>query len=99
MTNDDECVCEWCGSDGWLDFELDNGKCIMCIVDYCNHKNQDIVSWDLHLYAHIPNIVIHHVCMDCELSWSYKYKLVDGIRSALTHEEINTSDINQDVKL
>ena len=99
MTNDDDYECEWCGSDGWLDFELQDGKCKMCIVNYCTHKNQDIVSWDLNLYVHRPNIVTHHVCMDCELSWTMTYMLVDGVRSALTHEEVNTSDIYQDVKL
>ena len=99
MTNDDECVCEWCGSDGWLDFELQDGKCKMCIVNDCHHKNQDIVSHDLFLFKVVPILVVHHVCLDCELSWNYEYKLVNGVRSELTHEEINISDIYQDVKV
>ena len=99
MSNDDEFECEWCGSDGWLDFELDDGKCKMCIVNDCNHKNVDIVSYDLFLYHKIPHIVTHHVCMDCELCWNYDFELVNGKRSKLYHEEVNTSDIYQDVKV
>lgn len=99
MNNDDDHSCEWCGSDGWLDFELDNGKCKICIVNDCNHENQDIFSGEMFLYRTIPKIIVHHVCLDCELSWEYEYKLVNGVRSTLTHEEVNSSDIYQDVKV
>ena len=95
--SDDMCSCEWCGSDNWHEWELDNGKCKMCVVNDCRHTNNDIVSYDLDHYNN--QIDVHHVCMDCELSWTYTYKLVKVKRSELTHEEVNTSDIYQDVKV
>ena len=99
MSSEEECTCEWCGSDGWLDFELDNGKCKMCVVNDCHHRNTDVVSYDLFLHHTIPSIITHHVCMDCEMSWHYTYRLVDGVRSRLEHEDVHSSDIYQDVKV
>ena len=97
--SEDWVSCEWCGSDNWEEYELDNGKCKMCVVNDCRHTNTDICSYELNLYSSIPSIKVHHVCMDCELSWTKTYKLVDGVRSKLTHEDVNTSDIYQDVKV
>ncbi len=38
--SDDWVSCEWCGSDNWEEYELDNGKCIMCVVNDCRHQNK-----------------------------------------------------------
>ena len=95
---DDLFSCEWCGSDDWEEYELDHGKCKMCIVNDCRHTNTDVVSWDLDLYRD-PKIEVHHVCLDCEMSWTKTYKLVNPVTSKLTHEDVNTSDIYQDVKV
>ena len=97
--SEEECTCEWCGSDGWLDFELDHGKCKMCVVNDCHHKKTDVVSYDVFLHHTIPSIITHHVCLDCEMSWHYTYRLVDGVRSPLEHEDVHSSDIYQDVQV
>ena len=39
--------CEWCGSDNWEEYELDNGKCKICVVNDCRHTNTNMVSYDL----------------------------------------------------
>jgi len=90
----DQC-CEWCGSDGWHVSDLQDGKCITCVVNDCKHHNTEEVSYSIRM----GQIVFHHVCLDCELCWTYTYKLDNGIRSKLTHEEVNTDDIYQDVKV
>ena len=59
----------------------------------------DVVSYDVALYTSNPKIEVHHVCLDCELSWTMTYKLENGKRSKLTHEDVNTDDIYQDVKV
>jgi len=93
------CSCEWCGSDNWLEWELDNGKCKMCVVNDCRHSNTDVASHELFLYSNNPRIIVDYVCLDCELCWTKTFKLENGVRSKLTHEDVNTSDIYQDVKL
>ena len=95
--SDDMCHCDWCGSDNWFEWELDNGKCKMCIVNTCHHHNQDTVSYEINYSP--KTIDFHHVCLDCELSWTMTYKLENGKRSKLTHEDVNTDDIYQDVKV
>jgi len=95
--SDDWVSCEWCGSDSWEEYELDNGKCIMCVVNDCRHQNKDTVSYEINYSP--KTIDFHHVCLDCELSWTMTYKLENGKRSKLTHEDVNTDDIYQDVKV
>jgi len=97
--SDDMCSCEWCGSDNWHEWELDNGKCKMCVVNDCRHSNIDVASHELFLYSNNPRIIVDYVCLDCELCWTKTFKLENGVRSKLTHEDVNTSDIYQDVKL
>jgi len=91
--------CEWCGSDNWEEYELDNGKCKMCVVNDCRHTNTDVASHELFLYSNNPRIIVDYVCLDCELCWTKTFKLENGVRSKLTHEDVNTSDIWQDVKV
>ena len=91
--------CEWCGSDNWEEYELDNGKCKMCVVNDCRHSNTDVASHELFLYSNNPRIIVDYVCLDCELCWTKTFKLENGVRSKLTHEDVNTDDIYQDVKV
>ena len=95
--SDDWVSCEWCGSDHWEEYELHEGKCIMCVVNDCRHQNKDTVSYEINYSP--KTIDFHHVCLDCELSWTMTYKLENGTRSKLTHEDVNTDDIYQDVKV
>ncbi len=95
--SDDWVSCEWCGSDNWEEYELHDGKCIMCVVNDCTHQNKDTVSYEINYSP--KTIDFHHVCLDCEMSWTMTYKLENGTRSKLTHEDVNTSDIYQDVKV
>ncbi len=95
--SDDWVSCEWCGSDNWEEYELHDGKCIMCVVNDCRHQNKDTVSYEINYSP--KSIDFHHVCLDCEMSWTMTYKLENGTRSKLTHEDVNTDDIYQDVKV
>jgi len=95
--SDEWVSCEWCGSDNWEEYELHEGKCIMCVVNDCRHQNKDTVSYEINYSP--KTIDFHHVCLDCELSWTMTYKLENGTRSKLTHEDVNTDDIYQDVKV
>ena len=95
--SEDWVSCEWCGSDNWEEYELHEGKCIMCVVNDCRHQNKDTVSYEINYSP--KTIDFHHVCLDCELSWTMTYKLENGTRSKLTHEDVNTDDIYQDVKV
>ena len=94
MTDEEEINCEYCGGEVWDDSDLQNGKCIMCVVNYCHHRNFDEVDstrdyvWD--------KLIINFVCMDCEVCWTVTHRLDNGIKSKLTHEEINTDDLDQD---
>lgn len=36
--SDDEAMCEYCGGDGYFEWELLNGKCQTCIVEDCRHE-------------------------------------------------------------
>ena len=95
--SDEWVSCEWCGSDNWEEYELHEGKCIMCVVNDCRHQNKDTVSYEINYSP--KTIDFHHVCLDCELSWTMTYKLENGTRSKLTHEDVNTDDIYQDVRV
>ena len=35
--SDDDAVCQYCGSDGYFEWELNDGKCKTCEVQDCNH--------------------------------------------------------------
>ena len=90
----DEVVCEWCGGEVWEDEDLTDGKCLLCIVQDCRHGNSDIASYDVVLYVNLPHIMMHHVCMDCEICWEVRHDLSEGIKSKYHHEDLNASDIN-----
>jgi len=95
--SDDMCSCEYCGSDNWNEWELDMGKCKMCFVNDCRHTNIDVASHEL--FLNNSRIIVYYLCFDCELCWTKTFKLENGVRSKLTHEEVNTDDIWQDIKV
>ena len=37
MSDDDYTSCQWCGGDGYFEWELPDGKCKTCIVEDCRH--------------------------------------------------------------
>jgi len=90
--SDEEVCCEWCGGEVWDASELKNGKCLLCVVNDCNHYNRDVASYDLQIYSR--HLTIHMVCLDCEISWDVRYHLEHGIKSKYRHEDLNASDIN-----
>jgi hypothetical protein len=36
--SDDDAKCQWCGGDGYFEWELNDGKCKTCIVEDCRHE-------------------------------------------------------------
>ena len=92
LTADAEPCCEWCGGAVWDASELQNGKCLLCVVNDCNHYNRDVASYDLQIYD--KELTLHMVCMDCEICWEIKHHLSQGIKSKYHHEDLNASDIN-----
>jgi len=92
LTADAEPCCEWCGGEVWDASELQNGKCLLCVVQDCRHFNRDVASYDLQVYDH--QLTIYMVCLDCEISWDVRYHLGSGNKSKYRHEDLNASDIN-----
>ena len=92
MSEEKEICCEWCGGEVWDDSELEMGKCLMCRVNDCHHYNRDVASYDLSIYD--KQLILHMVCMDCEICWEVKHNLSQGIKSKYQHENLNASDIN-----
>lgn len=35
---DEQASCQWCGGDGYFEWELKDGKCETCIVQDCCHQ-------------------------------------------------------------
>jgi len=41
--SDEEVCCEWCGGEVWDASELQNGKCLLCVVQDCRHFNRVMI--------------------------------------------------------
>jgi hypothetical protein len=93
MSDDEEFVCSHCGGESFFDDYVD-GKCISCIVNDCNHTNNEEI--DSHRGYKSPFLTLRYICMDCEVSWTVAHKLEGGTVSKFDHESCNPSEINDD---
>ena len=83
--------CEYCGGEAPTD-ELRDGKCVSCIVNDCNHTNNEEIDQTRGYKS--PFLTLHYVCMDCEVCWSVGFKLENGRVGRFEHQECNPSEIN-----
>ena len=94
MNSEEETLhCNHCGGESWED-ELHDGKCIMCIVNDCHHRDFDEVDSERNYKNNF--LIINYVCMDCEVCWTITHKLDSGIKSKYHHENCNDDDIYQE---
>lgn len=84
-----EFICEWCGAEQDCELDLDEGKCLYCVVNECNHSNNDMCSFNVDRKL----VVFDYVCMDCEVCWTETHILDRGTKSKLHHENLNANDI------
>lgn len=89
--SDDMASCQWCGGDGYFEWELKDGKCETCIVQDCRHTNLDATySGSNHARARFEQ-----VCIDCEVFREVLFYW-DGRPTRFTpwnHDDVNKEDI------
>ena len=89
--SDDMAMCEYCGGDGYFEWELNDGKCETCIVQDCRHTNLDATySGSNHARARFEQ-----VCIDCEVFREVLFYW-DGRPTRFTpwnHDSVHQEDI------
>jgi hypothetical protein len=88
----EEMTCDWCGSDGWfMDDDLVDGKCKICIINDCNHKN---IVFEYQGSNHHRIRVMEH-CLDCNVFRQCKLYYAERHVGKWDSEDINQGDIEQ----
>lgn len=93
---DDSASCQWCGGDGYFEWELNDGKCKTCEVEGCrhppSHRDRNYMGSN-HQRARFEEVCIMCGCFrEVRITWENNRVH----RTKWGHDEVSQDDIPQE---